>query len=128
MEFTSEHDQFRKVVRSFVESEINPYVDAWEEAGAEGWAYRHVLPYFRRAETREEGGDAWRGSDGPLHTSYGSLQNPLYRTFIEAVRGGGEVSDTWIDTLSLSRVALPRLSSHRLADMGEGAGGGRSVL
>ena len=39
------------------------------------------------------------------------------RTFIEAVPGGADVSDTWIDTLSLSRVALPRLSTHRLADM-----------
>ncbi|WP_455137514.1 helicase C-terminal domain-containing protein [Thermophilibacter sp.] len=39
------------------------------------------------------------------------------RTFVEGVSGGGRVSDTWIDTLSLSRIALPRLSSHRLADM-----------
>ena len=33
MKFTSEHDQFRKVVRDVVEREINPYVDEWEEAG-----------------------------------------------------------------------------------------------
>ena len=39
------------------------------------------------------------------------------RTFVEAVPGGADVSGTWIDTLSLSRVALPRLSTHRLADM-----------
>ena len=39
------------------------------------------------------------------------------RTFVEGVPGGAEVSDTWIDTLSLSRIALPRLSTHRLADM-----------
>lgn len=39
------------------------------------------------------------------------------RTFIEGVPGGSEVSDTWIDTLALSRIALPRLSTHRLADM-----------
>ncbi len=32
MQFTPEHEQFRKVVRSFVENEINPYVDEWEEA------------------------------------------------------------------------------------------------
>ena len=44
------------------------------------------------------------------------------RTFIEAVPGGAEVSDTWIDTLSLSRVALPRLSTHRLSDMAEAFG------
>ena len=41
------------------------------------------------------------------------------RTFVEAVPGGVNVSDTWIDTLALSRIALPRLSSHRLADMAE---------
>ena len=39
------------------------------------------------------------------------------RTFIEGVPGGADVSETWIDTLSLSRIALPRLSTHRLADM-----------
>ena len=63
--------------------------DCWEEAGARSWAYRDVLPYFRRAETREEGGDLYRGSDGPLHTSYGPLENPLYRAFIEAGRQAG---------------------------------------
>jgi len=31
--FTEEHEMFRKTVRNFVEKEINPYVDEWEEAG-----------------------------------------------------------------------------------------------
>lgn len=39
------------------------------------------------------------------------------RTFVEAVPGGASVSDTWVDTLSLSRIALPCLMTHRLADM-----------
>lgn len=39
------------------------------------------------------------------------------RTFVEKVHGGRNVSDNWIDTLALSRIALPRLKSHRLADM-----------
>ncbi len=63
--------------------------EAWEEAGARGWAYRDVLPYFKRAETREEGADGYRGGDGPLHTSYGPMENPLYRAFIEAGRQAG---------------------------------------
>jgi choline dehydrogenase len=69
--------------------------DGWEALGARGWAYRDVLPYFKRAETREEGGDAYRGSDGPLHTSYGTLKNPLYRAFIDAAVQAGypETSD-----------------------------------
>ncbi len=63
--------------------------DGWEEQGARGWAYRDVLPYFRRAETRDEGGDSYRGSGGPLHTSYGPMDNPLYGAFIEAGRQAG---------------------------------------
>ena len=48
-----------------------------------------MLPYFRRAESREEGGDAYRGGEGPLHTSYGHCANPLYRAFVEAAVAAG---------------------------------------
>ena len=44
------------------------------------------------------------------------------RTFVERVPGGRDVTDLWIDTLSLSRIALPRLSSHRLSDMAQAFG------
>lgn len=32
--FTEEHEMFRRSIRSFVEKEINPYCDQWEEEGA----------------------------------------------------------------------------------------------
>ena len=41
------------------------------------------------------------------------------RSFIEAVRGGVNVSDIWIDSLALSRIALPRLASHKLSVLAE---------
>jgi choline dehydrogenase len=63
--------------------------DGWEEAGAAGWGYRDVLPYFRRAEGRQEGGDDWRGAEGPLATRYGPLENPLYHAFVEAAGQAG---------------------------------------
>ena len=63
--------------------------ERWEEEGASGWGYRNVLPYFKRAESRAEGGTDYRGGDGKLHTSYGRLQNPLYRAFVEAARQAG---------------------------------------
>ncbi len=63
--------------------------ERWAEEGAAGWSYGDVLPYFRRAETRAEGGDAYRGDSGPLNTSYGRRANPLYRCFIEAGRQAG---------------------------------------
>ena len=63
--------------------------EGWVQAGARGWGWADVLPYFRRAETRREGGDAYRGDDGPLHTRRGTLANPLYRAWIEAGRQAG---------------------------------------
>jgi citronellyl-CoA dehydrogenase len=33
VEFTAEHEMFRQTVRRFVEQEINPHADEWEEAG-----------------------------------------------------------------------------------------------
>jgi choline dehydrogenase len=68
----------------------NPHdFDRWEAEGALGWSYRHVLPYFRRAEKRAAGGDAYRGDDGKLHTTRGTLQNPLNPVWIEAGRQAG---------------------------------------
>jgi choline dehydrogenase len=63
--------------------------DRWEQEGASGWGYRHVLPYFRRAEQRQEGGDAYRGDAGPLHTRYGSLSNPLHGAWLTAAGQAG---------------------------------------
>jgi choline dehydrogenase len=63
--------------------------EKWEAEGATGWGYRHVLPYFRRAESRAEGANEYRGGDGPLHTQYGPLRNPLYGAFIDAAAEAG---------------------------------------
>ncbi|NIR29041.1 MAG: choline dehydrogenase [Gammaproteobacteria bacterium] len=59
--------------------------DRWaQETGYREWSYAHVLPYFQRAETYERGANDYRGGDGPLFVSAGSLVNPLYDAFIEA--------------------------------------------
>ena len=63
--------------------------DTWEEMGAAGWGYRHVLPYFKRMETSHGGQEGWRGEGGPLHVTRGRRQNPLYEAFIEAGREAG---------------------------------------
>ena len=63
--------------------------DAWEEMGAKGWGYRHVLPYFKRLETSHGGEEGWRGTDGPLHVTRGSRLNPLYQAFVDAGRQAG---------------------------------------
>lgn len=65
--------------------------ERWEEEGATGWGYRHVLPYFRRAESFRGPADAYRGDKGLLATSHGHKCNPLYEAFIEAGRQAGYV-------------------------------------
>lgn len=63
--------------------------EAWQEQGAQGWGYANVLPYFKRAEARAEGGNAYRGGDGPLSTTYGTLDNPLHHAWMAAARQAG---------------------------------------
>jgi choline dehydrogenase len=63
--------------------------DRWEAEGATGWGYQDVLPYFKRAERRAEGGDDYRGGDGPLGTRRGLLTNPLHASWLEAGRQAG---------------------------------------
>lgn len=75
----------------------HPYdFDEWAAAGAQGWAYRDCLPYFKRNECWMGGEDLYRGGNGPIHTNNGNnRQNPLYNAFIRAGldAGYGETSD-----------------------------------
>ncbi|MEO8812759.1 MAG: choline dehydrogenase [Caulobacteraceae bacterium] len=61
--------------------------DQWRQMGLKGWGYADVLPYFKRAESLEGGGDAYHGADGPLHISKASSPHAIYAAFIAA---GGE--------------------------------------
>ena len=67
--------------------------DHWREAGASGWGYADVLPYFKRMENWHDGGHGgdpeWRGKSGPLHVTRGKRDNPLVQAFVEAGRQAG---------------------------------------
>jgi choline dehydrogenase-like flavoprotein len=43
--------------------------DRWSTQGLRGWSYAEVLPYFKRAETWEDGESAYRGDAGPRQWS-----------------------------------------------------------
>ncbi|WP_433549229.1 GMC family oxidoreductase [Streptomyces sp. CA-294286] len=58
--------------------------DGWAAAGATGWSYDEVLPYFRRSEDNERGEDAYHGVGGPLRVSEGRSRHPLAAAFVEA--------------------------------------------
>ncbi len=63
--------------------------DQWRQLGLTGWGFSDVLPYFKRAENNEKGGDDFHGGDGPLHVSSGRSTSPAFRAFIEAGKEAG---------------------------------------
>ena len=68
----------------------NPHdFERWAREGAAGWSYADVLPYFKRAERRAEGGNEYRGGGGKLKTCYGRLTNPLHAAWLDAAGEAG---------------------------------------
>lgn len=64
--------------------------DVWAQLGNRGWSYEDVLPYFRKSEHREGGGDPqFRGSGGPLNVADGRETDPLLDNVIRAAESLG---------------------------------------
>jgi choline dehydrogenase len=64
--------------------------DAWAQAGAQGWSFREVLPYFCRSEHNEDfGPDAFHGRDGPMNVRSIRGPNRLNFAFFEALASLG---------------------------------------
>ena len=59
--------------------------DHWASLGNPGWSYQDVLPYFRKAETREGIESQYRGATGPLRISDPDQGHDLCDRFIDAV-------------------------------------------
>ncbi|WP_272521174.1 choline dehydrogenase [Providencia sp. PROV202] len=60
--------------------------DGWAQApGLEDWAYANCLPYFRKAETRDIGGNDYHGDQGPVSvTTPKPKNNVLFHAMVEA--------------------------------------------
>ena len=58
--------------------------DGWEALGAMGWAYKDVLPYFKRMEHNVRGADAYRGQGGPMTISDIKKPSANAKAFVEA--------------------------------------------
>lgn len=63
--------------------------DAWAAAGAEGWSWRDVFPYFLRAEDHHAGPSDWHAAGGPLTVSEGRSRSPLMSAYVEAAQEAG---------------------------------------
>jgi len=58
--------------------------DNWAAMGCTGWAYEDVLPYFKRSESNERGGNDFHGVGGPLFVEDQKYANPATQAFIDS--------------------------------------------
>jgi choline dehydrogenase len=73
---------------AFVRGQAQDF-DTWSQMGNAGWSYDSVLPFFRKMESYEAGGDdRFRGRDGPLRITNPEATDPISQALIAAA---GEV-------------------------------------
>ena len=86
--------------------------DAWERAGAAGWNYAALLPYFRRSEDWEGGASAHRGAGGPMRVTRPKDPHPIAAAMIE---GAAELGLAKLDDAQRGRQRgrRPRQPEHR---------------
>lgn len=63
--------------------------ERWAQEGAAGWSYADVLPYFKRFETHADGGNEYRGGDGPIGVRKQWDLDPLSQVFLDAGKQAG---------------------------------------
>lgn len=68
----------------FVRGQPQDFED-WKAMGNPGWGWDDVLPYFKKLETNDQGADAYRGGDGPVHIATNTSElHPLCQAFFAA--------------------------------------------
>ena len=63
--------------------------DTWAQFGNRGWSYSQVLPYFKKSENYEPGGDDSRGRGGLLNVAQMCDTHELCDAFIDAAEASG---------------------------------------
>ena len=64
--------------------------DEWAAMGNKGWAYKDVLPYFKKSENNEDISNEYHGDQGLLNVTFPKyFQTPFANAFIEACKECG---------------------------------------
>jgi len=63
--------------------------DHWRQLGNEGWSYNDVLPFFKKAENNERGGDEFHGTGGPLNVADQVEPSKINEGFLKACEQAG---------------------------------------
>ncbi|MEQ8442190.1 MAG: GMC family oxidoreductase N-terminal domain-containing protein [Alphaproteobacteria bacterium] len=67
----------------YVRGQASDY-DTWAQMGCTGWSFDDVLPYFKKSENREQGGNDFRGTGGPLNTTEVTERYAILDRVVEA--------------------------------------------
>ena len=67
--------------------------DNWRQLGNSGWSWDDVLPYFKRAEKYDQGGNDVRGDGGPLSVSASRDKREIIDAWIESANNAGYQSN-----------------------------------
>jgi choline dehydrogenase len=87
--------------------------DAWERAGATGWNYATLLPYFRRSEDWEGGPSAHRGRGGPMQVTRPADPHPVASALVE---GAAELGLAKLDDANSGETCGATLANLNIAD------------
>lgn len=63
--------------------------DEWAAAGNPGWAYKDVLPYFKKSEDNTRGADEYHGTGGLLKVTDRTYSHHSHHAFIDAAADMG---------------------------------------
>ncbi len=106
MEFTQEHEGIRRNVKKFIDSEINPHVDEWEEAG--------IFPAHDLF--KKMGDQGYLGINKPVKYGGMGLDYSYQMVFLETlghIRAGGVPMAIGVQT-DMATPALARFGSEEL--------------
>lgn len=61
----------------------------WEAAGAEGWGWEGVLPYYKKCERNDRLAGSLHGTDGPLAVYDQAFTHPMSKIWVQACQEAG---------------------------------------
>lgn len=112
MQFTDDHNMFRKTVRDFIEREINPHVEEWESAGT--FPARELFPKLGAAGLLGLEYDPDLGGQGADHSYTMIFCEELGRAHCAGVPMAINVQAN-MATPSLAEIGTPELKARYLA-------------
>lgn len=94
--------------------------DGWAKMGNEEWGWEDVVPFFKKAQNQERGGNNMHGVGGPLNVADLREANPMSHAFVRAAteagyRGNSDFNDGEQEGFGMYQVTQKRGSRNSAA-------------